>query len=64
MVLHRVLAGSTPSEIAQEICRSVNTVRTHLKSLYVKTGVRRQADLIRLLLPNQPRAQRPGEGLE
>jgi len=33
---------------------SRNTVRTHLASLFAKTGAKRQAELIRTLLASQP----------
>ena len=34
---------------------SLNTVRTHLKSIFSKTGVSRQSDLVRLILTVAPR---------
>ena len=42
-------AGLTPQASADELGVSVATVRTHLKSIYSKLGVRRQADLVQLL---------------
>ena len=37
-------------QIAEELNRSVNTVKTQVKRVYEKTGVKRQADLVRLLV--------------
>lgn len=42
--------GHAPQEIATMIGVTSNTVRSQIKSIYSKTGVRRQAELIRLLL--------------
>ena len=41
--------GKTPAEIAEERCRSVNTVRTLLNRVLQKCGVKRQAQLVRLM---------------
>jgi len=40
----------TPRAIAEMIGVTDNTVRSQIKSIYAKTGVRRQSELIRLLL--------------
>jgi DNA-binding CsgD family transcriptional regulator len=40
--------GSTPM-IAQALGVTVATVRTHLRSLFEKTGARRQVEIVRLL---------------
>ncbi|MCP4541035.1 MAG: response regulator transcription factor [Chloroflexi bacterium] len=44
-VMHHLVDGQTNQEIAQTLCISVNTVKTHLKNIYGKLGVssRRQA---------------------
>jgi len=44
-VLHLLADGQTNQEIAQALCVSVNTVKTHLKNIYGKLGVhdRREA---------------------
>jgi DNA-binding CsgD family transcriptional regulator len=44
--------GQSPKEIAGLIGVSVETVRSQIKSIFSKTNVRRQSDLVRLLLTN------------
>jgi DNA-binding CsgD family transcriptional regulator len=48
-------AGREPSEIAARTRSSYATVRSHLKSIYQKTNVSRQSQLVRLIsmLPGQ-----------
>jgi len=43
-------AGKTLEEVAAERCRSIHTVRSQLKSVFSKTGTKRQTDLVSLLL--------------
>ena len=43
-------AGGSYKEVARRMGVSVETVRTHVKSIYPKTRVNRQADLVRLVL--------------
>jgi DNA-binding CsgD family transcriptional regulator/GAF domain-containing protein len=45
-----MLDGKTVEMLADELCISRNTARTHLQRLFAKTGTTRQADLIRILL--------------
>jgi len=45
-----VALGATPGEIADRTGVQINTIRCQLKQIYAKTGARRQADLVRLLL--------------
>ena len=45
-----MLDGKTVETLADELCISRNTARTHLQRLFAKTGTTRQADLIRTLL--------------
>ena len=45
-----MLDGKTVERLADELCISRNTARTHLQRLFAKTGTARQADLIRTLL--------------
>jgi DNA-binding CsgD family transcriptional regulator/PAS domain-containing protein len=42
--------GRSPREISQTIGVSFNTVRSQMKSIFAKTGAKRQGELIRLLL--------------
>ncbi len=42
--------GRTLDEAAGALNVSMNTVRTHLKSMFLKTGTARQTDLVRMLL--------------
>lgn len=49
-VLERLAAGDTVEAIADEQSVARSTVRTHLRALFDKLGVRRQADLVRLAL--------------
>lgn len=47
-VLASLLAGRTLAETADALGVAVSTAKTHLESIFSKTGVARQADLIRL----------------
>jgi DNA-binding CsgD family transcriptional regulator len=50
----RLCAGeSDVPEIAKEFGVSVSTLRTQIRSVYGKTGVRRQLDLARLLISTE-----------
>ena len=50
--------GRAPREIAEKVGVTDNTVRSQIKSIFSKTGVRRQSDLVRLLLNSaQPTIQ-------
>ncbi|MFI8214644.1 LuxR C-terminal-related transcriptional regulator [Streptomyces sp. NPDC085932] len=46
-VLHRLAEMLSTEEIAADLNVSVNTVKTHLKSIYRKLGVSRRADAVR-----------------
>ncbi|MFI0354956.1 LuxR C-terminal-related transcriptional regulator [Actinomadura sp. 9N407] len=46
-VLKRVARMMTTEEIAAELCLSINTVKTHLKSIYRKLGVTRRGEAVR-----------------
>jgi DNA-binding CsgD family transcriptional regulator len=48
-----VAEGCKPSEIAQRLGLSVHTVRSHLKRIFLKTGVHSQAGLVRALLQRE-----------
>ena len=52
-----LVSGKTIKQFAEETEVTLNTVRTHLKSVFSKTGVSRQSDLVRLRCdPYQVRA--------
>lgn len=48
-VLNAICDGHNPAQIALNFSIGLTTVRTHLKSLFRKTGARRQAELVRLV---------------
>jgi DNA-binding CsgD family transcriptional regulator len=45
-----LVQGRSPSEAAQELAMTENTVRTHIRRALEKTGAERLADLVRLLM--------------
>lgn len=49
-VTQALMSGRRVEDITEDFGVSVNTVRTHLKKIFNKTGVSSQADLIRLIL--------------
>ena len=44
--LERLLGGSSPAEIADELGVALPTVRTHLSNIFAKTGTARQLELV------------------
>jgi DNA-binding CsgD family transcriptional regulator len=46
--------GKTISQFAEGARVSMNTARSHLKRIFAKTGVSRQAELVRLVLMTAP----------
>ena len=48
-VLSGLMAGSNVADIAKNAARSRETIRTQLKSIFLKTGARSQADLLRMV---------------
>src|SRR5215813_10463978 len=48
-VARAVSSGTTIADTAQRLCVSPNTVKTHLRRVYEKTGTSRQAELVRLM---------------
>jgi DNA-binding CsgD family transcriptional regulator/PAS domain-containing protein len=53
-VLASLLAGRTLAETATALGVAATTVRTHLSSIFLKTGVCRQAELMRLAMHVRP----------
>ena len=49
-IAERLMTGDSPEEAAATLDIKISTVRWHLASLYRKTGTKRQAELVRLLL--------------
>lgn len=49
-----VLRGEGLAPIAEALSVSLNTVKTHLRHVFDKTGVHRQAELVRLLITLDP----------
>lgn len=45
-----LIEGIRPEEIAERQNLRITTVRTHIRSIYLKTGVSRQTELVKLLL--------------
>jgi DNA-binding NarL/FixJ family response regulator len=52
-----IAAGKTVDELAHEACLAVGTVRQQLKSVFNKTGVSRQAELVGILVGSALRSQ-------
>jgi DNA-binding CsgD family transcriptional regulator len=50
IVARQLVSGRSVGEIAARHRLSLNTVRTHLKNIFAKTGVRRQTELVTLVL--------------
>ena len=48
-VAHAIARGQTVNQLADKLGLSRETIRAQLKTVFIKTGVRRQADLIALL---------------
>ena len=51
-VTEGLVRGMAVVELAQEMRVQANTIRTHLKRIYNKTGARRQSELVQLLARN------------
>ena len=49
-----IAGGATVQDYARGAAISVETVRTQLKAIMVKTGTHRQSDLVRLLASTAP----------
>lgn len=59
-VFWRIGNGESVEEIAASSKQSVETVRTRLKRVFAKTGMRRQSDLVRLAMQGAPGWSNPG----
>ena len=49
-MLYKLAEGKTVDEIASATGRKVSTIRTHVHHIFTKHGIRRQVDLVRLVL--------------
>ena len=49
-IVELLLKGRTSKLIAAELYISLNTVKTHIKNIYSKLGVRRKSDLFKLII--------------
>jgi DNA-binding CsgD family transcriptional regulator len=49
-IAHLVLNGEGLGPIEEQLLLSRDTVKTHLRNVFQKTGTHRQAELVRLLL--------------
>lgn len=54
LVVAGLLAGRTLADLESDMSIARTTIKTHLDNIFTKTGVRRQADLIRLVLSSEP----------
>ena len=52
-VLRLLAAGMTGKEIARELMLSYNTVKSHIRHIYDKTGVHRKQDLVDLIYQHE-----------
>ena len=46
----KLVDGASLEEVAEELSIRRNTARAHLRAIFSKTGVRRQTELVRILL--------------
>lgn len=49
-LLKAMIDGERLADYAERACITLNTAKTHLKQIFAKTGIKRQAELIRLLV--------------
>ena len=54
-----IVQGNGLRECASKIGISEATARTHLRRIFEKTGAKRQAELVRLVLASRPVIRRP-----
>ena len=53
-IVSSLFTGKTYQAIAQELCVSENTIKTHAKNIYAKVGVHNRTELMNSLLNIQP----------
>lgn len=54
-----LVKGKSLEQISKDTSRSLNTIKTHLKSLFVKTGAKNQSQLVTRLLSSIAALRRP-----
>ncbi|WP_434663947.1 helix-turn-helix transcriptional regulator [Paraburkholderia sp. A3BS-1L] len=59
-IVHLLVDGLTPKEIAAQVSVQYDTVRKQLQSIFLKTATRRQPDLLRLLMNLPARSRSTG----
>jgi DNA-binding CsgD family transcriptional regulator len=60
VVTSLLIQGKDVTTAAEELSITANTVRIHLKKIFQKTGTRRQAELVRLIMQSPAQLRRPG----
>ena len=58
-----IARGLAPQEVAETLGITTNTIKTHLKHVFAKTGVTRQGDLVRLVMMSTPPVRSAGDVL-
>lgn len=48
-VVTGLVSGKTQDELADSLCVSLATIKSHTQHIYQKTGLSRQVDLVRLV---------------
>jgi DNA-binding CsgD family transcriptional regulator len=60
-VVRALISGGSVAGLAAETSRSRETIRSQVRSVYMKTGARKQVELLRLIQLGERPAEAPGE---
>jgi DNA-binding CsgD family transcriptional regulator len=60
-VVRALVSGGSVAGLAAETSRSRETIRSQVRSVYMKTGARKQVELLRLIQFGERPAEAPGE---